>query len=56
MRYLLTLPLRMAKAALLVPVRDADEALGISQSHHDLPLFMQAYSDRLDALEVSGGG
>jgi hypothetical protein len=50
-RYLATLPLRMARAALLVPVRDADEALGVSQSHRDLAVFMQAYSDRLDALE-----
>jgi hypothetical protein len=52
-RYLALLPFRMARAAALVPVRDADEALCLSQGCRELPLLMEAYVERLDALEVS---
>lgn len=46
--YLLTLPLRMAREALLVPVRDLDAALGITGCTEQLEAFIAAYIDRLD--------
>lgn len=49
--YLVTLPFRMALAALLVPVHDVDEALGLSESHRELIPFIEAHNARWEVGE-----